>query len=256
MRRTAAQRWAFCTHGKHAQVYNPRVPGSQGTPAFSWPALALALAAVAASVLLGIYGPRIGDRVASPMMPLREVADAVDAIASRMSLEAARRPASAQLPDMADAARVCSDALGVAWDPPDLRDAGYRIVLAGPVPIPGSDAAVALLFEPDGRDESAAPSGADAGAGQPRRITIAPGPSADPSQRRDLVLAIARDSGVYAMFDDFGRAQPIGIGRGVLEESEDGMWAVMIWSDGELLLTAWAPDAATLLRLREGLGAP
>ena len=229
---------------------------------FSWTALTLALVAVAASVALGLYGPRVGDRAMSLLVPLREVADAVDSIARRMSLESARRPADAELPTMQDAARVCKDALSTPWQPPDLRDEGFRIVMAGPVPIPGSSAAVALLYESDARataDQSPAPPEPEVqadGDDSPPRMAIAPGPSAQPSQRRDVVLAVVRDHGVYAIYDEFGRAQPLGIARSVLEESEYGTWAVMVWSDGELLFVAWAPDAALLQRLRSELGAP
>lgn len=246
----------------HSKVYNPRVHGSRKSTRFSWPALFLTLVAVAASVALGLYGPRVGDRAANLLVPLREVADAVDSIAQRMSDESARRPADAELPTLQDAARVCKDALDAPWQPPDLRDKGFRIVMAGPVPIPGSSAGVALLYESDAlvaAESEASPPEAqieDGGDSAPRRMTIAPGPSPEPAQRRDLVLAVARDHGAFAIYDEFGRAQPLGIARSVLEESEYGTWAVMVWSDGELLFVAWAPDAALLQRLRSALGGP
>lgn len=259
-------------------MYNPRVHESRKSTRFSWPALLLALVAVAASVALGLYGPRVGDRALSPLVPLREVADAVDSIAQRMSIESSNRPSDAQLPTMQDAARVCKDALATPWQPPDLRASGFRIVMAGPVPIPGTASGVALLYEPDmsAAHEPAARTDADdadarrdaevvpepsqrppapPGRAQPR-MTIAPGPSAQPAQRRDVVLVVARDHGAFAIYDEYGRAQPLGIARSVLEESEYGTWAVMVWSDGELLFVAWAPDAALLQRLRSELGAP
>ena len=246
----------------HAKVYNPRVHESRQSTRFSWPALFLALVAVAASVALGLYGPRVGDRAMSPLVPLREVADAVDSIAQRMSLESARRPSDAELPTVQDAARVCKDALATPWQPPDLRASGFRVVMAGPVPIPGTASAVALLYESDLSAPAEAPvldtdADADPGAArEPPRMTIAPGPSPQPVQRRDVVLAVARDHGAFAIYDEYGRAQPLGIARSVLEESEYGTWAVMVWSDGELLFVAWAPDAALLQRLRTELGAP
>ncbi len=243
-------------------MYNPRVREPSRTTRLSWPALCLALVAVAASVALGLYGPRVGDRTANALMPLREVADAVDAIAQRMSLESAGRPSGAELPTAQDAARVCKDALSTPWQPPDLRDEGFRIVMAGPVPVPGSSAGVALLYESEARapsDPATAPADApadDEARANPPRMAIAPGPSPQPAPRRDVVLVAARDQGTFAIYDEFGRAQPLGIGRSVLEESEYGNWAVMVWSDGELLFTAWAPDVALLQRLRIGLGAP
>lgn len=244
-----------------AKVYNPRVRQPRNSTRFSWPALILALVAVAASVALGLYGPRVGDRTQNPLMPLREVADAVDSIAQRMSIESARRPSDAELPTIQDAARVCKDTLSSPWQPPDLRDAGFRIVMAGPVPVPGSTAAVALLYESDSATPSeASPDGGNSDAqgdsGQAPRMSIAPGPSPQPAQRRDVVMVVARDHGVFAIYDEFGRAQPLGIARSVLEESEDGAWAVMVWSDGELLFVAWASEAARLERLRSELGAP
>lgn len=260
----------------HVKVYNPPVHESRKSTRFSWPALLLALVAVAASVALGLYGPRVGDRAMSPLVPLREVADAVDSIAQRMGIESAHRPSDAELPTLQDAARVCKDALETPWKPPDLRTSGFRIVMAGPVPIPGAASGVALLYEADSSvaPEPAARSPDDADAyadersgqrplqppvppsrAQPR-MTIAPGPSAQPAQRRDVVLAVARDHGAFAIYDEYGRAQPLGIARSVLEESEYGTWAVMVWSDGELLFVAWAPDAALLQRLRSELGAP
>ena len=246
----------------HGKVYNPRVHESRKSTRLSWPALFLALVAVAASVALGLYGPRVGDRTANLLVPLREVADAVDSIAQRMSFESAHRPADAQLPTQQDAARVCKDALSTPWQPPDLRDEGFRIVMAGPVPIPGSPAGVALLYESDARvaaetpAETEDPHARDGSDPHPPRMTIAPGPSAQPAQRRDVVLAVAHDHGAFAIYDEYGRAQPLGIARSVLEESEYGTWAVMVWSDGELLFVAWAPDAALLQRLRSELGAP
>lgn len=262
----------------HAKVYNPRVHESRTSTRFSWPALFLALVAVAASVALGLYGPRVGDRALSPLVPLREVADAVDSIAQRMSIESAHRPSDAELPTMQDAARVCKDALATPWQPPDLRTSGFRVVMAGPVPIPGTASGVALLYEAESAAASepaaqAADEAADAqhdaaGGSEPSQqlpappgrtkplMTIAPGPSAQPAQRRDVVLAVARDHGAFAIYDEYGRAQPLGIARSVLEESEYGTWAVMVWSDGELLFVAWAPDAALLQRLRSELGAP
>jgi hypothetical protein len=273
----------------HMEVYNPHVHGLGNSPRLSWPALVLALVAVAASVALGLYGPRVGDRALSPLVPLREVADATDAIAQRMSRESANRPSGAELPTMQDAARVCKDALATPWQPPDLRSAGFRIVMAGPVPIPGSASAVALLYEADaaqathstpGTSASAtAPDAAlrdgDSGEGAasapnqpvtdspaaraqrvPPRLTIAPGPSPQPTPRRDVVIVAARDHGAFAIYDEYGRAQPLGTARSVLEESEWGMWGVMVWSDGELLFVAWAPDVALLDRLRTDLGAP
>jgi hypothetical protein len=231
------------------KVYNPHVHGMGNSPRLSWPALFLALVAVAASVALGLYGPRVGDRALSPLIPLREVADATDAIAQRMSRESAGRPSGAELPTMQDAARVCKDALATPWQPPDLRSVGYRIVMAGPVPIPGSASAVALLYEPEG-----APATPEQRT--PPRMTIAPGPSPQPMQRRDVVLVVARDHGTFAIYDEYGRAQPLGTARSVLEESEWGTWAVMVWSDGELLFVAWASDVALLDRLRSELGAP
>ena len=243
-------------------MYNPHVHESARSTRFSWPALLLALAAVAASVAIGLYGPRVGDRTVNALVPLRDVADAVDSIAQRMSLDSSRRPPDAELPTMQDAARVCKDALSTPWQPPDLRDGGFRVVMAGPVPIPGSSAGVALLYESDARaaaDDSPAPEEPqlDDGSGpRPPRVTIAPGPSPQPAQRRDIVLVAARDHGAFAIYDEFGRAQPLGIARSVLEESEWGTWAVMVWSDGELLFVAWAPDAALLQRLRSELGAP
>jgi hypothetical protein len=249
-------------HEHLLKVYNPRVPNPRASTRISWPALCLALTAVAASVALGLYGPRVGDRTSSPLVPLREVADAVDSIAQRMSVEASRRPADAQLPTMQDAARVCKDALSAPLQPPDLRDLGLRIVMAGPVPIPGSTAGVALLYESDESDAPidaaprAQPEETSGNGSVPPRMSIAPGPSAQPAQRRDVVLAVARDHGAFAIYDEYGRAQPLGIARSVLEESEYGTWAVMVWSDGELLFVAWAPDAALLQRLRSELGAP
>lgn len=243
-------------------MYNPHVHGSTASTRFSWPALVLALVAVAASVALGLYGPRVGDRSSSPLIPLREVADTVDSIAQRMGFESAHRPADAELPTMEDAARVCKDALATPWQPPDLRERGFRVVMAGPVPIPGSAAGVALLYESeargaqDEREQAAPPLGAQDKGEAPPRMSIAPGPSAQPGQRRDIVLAVAHDSGTFSMYDEFGRAQPLGAGRTILEESEYGTWAVMVWSDGELLFVAWAPDAALLRRLRAELGAP
>jgi hypothetical protein len=230
-------------------VYNPHVHETANSSRLSWPALFLALVAVAASVALGLYGPRVGDRALSPLVPLREVADSTDAIAQRMSRESASRPAGAELPTMQDAARVCKDALATPWQPPDLRSAGYRIVMAGPVPIPGSASAVALLYESEGAQ---APPEQRA----PPRMAIAPGPSPEPAQRRDVVLVVARDNGAFAIYDEYGRAQPLGAARSVLEESEWGTWAVLVWADGELLFVAWAPDAALLDRLRSDLGAP
>lgn len=254
----------------HWKVYNPHVPGPTHSARLSWPALILALVAVAASVALGLWGPRIGDRVASSLVPLREVADAVDAIASRMSVESARRPSDAELPTAGDAARVCADALSTPWQPPDMRSAGFRIVMAGPVPIPGTSTAVALLYEAEspaagaasGTSAAAAAHGTNvAGAAgdpdpAPPKLLVAPGPSAEPARRRDVVLVTARDHGAFAIYDEYGRAQPLGVARSVLEESDDGTWAVMVWSDGELLFVAWAPDAALLQRLRSELGAP
>jgi hypothetical protein len=243
-------------------VYNPRVHESRSSRRLSWPALILALVAVGASVALGLYGPRVGDRTANALVPLREVADAVDSIAQRMSLESARRPSGAELPTMQDAARVCKDALSTPWQPPDLRSEGFRIVMAGPVPISGSSGGVALLYESDARSaesEAAGQAGPDArddADHEAPRMTIAPGPSPEPAQRREVVLAVARDHGAFAIYDEYGRAQPLGIARSVLEESEWGHWAVMVWSDGELLFVAWAPDAALLQRLRSELGAP
>jgi hypothetical protein len=134
--------------------------------------------------------------------------------------------------------------------------------MAGPVPIPGSTAGVALLYESDESDAPidaaprAQPEETSGNGSVPPRMSIAPGPSAQPAQRRDVVLAVARDHGAFAIYDEYGRAQPLGIARSVLEESEYGTWAVMVWSDGELLFVAWAPDAALLQRLRSELGAP
>jgi hypothetical protein len=241
-------------------VYNPHVPESTQSARLSWPALVLALVAVGASVALGLWGPRIGDRVASALVPLREVADAVDSIAARMSLESSRRPADADLPTAQDVARMCADALSTPWQPPDMRAAGFRIVMAGPVPIPGTAAAVALMYEADAQQAGDGADRATSGAGRDPdaapRMAIAPGPSPPPARRRDVALVVARDHGAFAIYDEFGRAQPLGIARSVLEESDDGTWAVMVWSDGELLFVAWAPDAALLQRLRSDLGAP
>jgi len=242
----------------HLKVYNPHVHGMGNSSRLSWPALFLALVAVAASIALGLYGPRVGDRALSPLVPLRDVADATDAIAQRMSRESANRPSGAELPTMQDAARVCKDALSTPWQPPDLRAAGFRIVMAGPVPIPGSASAVALLYEADAvpATDPAPIAPASATNSDPPRMTIAPGPSAQPAPRRDVVLVAARDHGAFAIYDEYGRAQPLGTARSVLEESEWGTWAVMVWSDGELLFVAWAPDIALLDRLRGDLGAP
>ncbi len=192
-----------------------------------WP-LAVAMIAVAASVTLGVFGPRLVDvRSHDALRPLGDLALSVREVEERMSLEARDRPAEAPGPTDAELASLVRESLGVDWTPPPLTDDGCVPILAGPVPLSKDGRGVVILFECAGGDGG-----------------------------RHLVIAALPDDGTNGVFDEFGRARAFDASESILEPDvstdPDGP-STLAWTDGALLIIGRAPDRERLERLRAHL---
>ncbi len=192
----------------------------------------MALVVVGASVLIGVFGPRLQERNPSQLTPLADVADAARQIQFAMQFDAIHRPAGAHVPTRAQIADLIESSLKSAWRPPDLAPLGFVAILAGPATLPGSDASIAILYEREGD-------------------TI--------ESSRFLALFVTLDHGRYASFDEFGRIEPLRTNRSIIERddpTDPDSSATMVFSDGDLLFTARADDQSALESLVDELGAP
>lgn len=193
-------------------------------------ALVATLAMVAASVFVGVFGPRLTERSQSALVPLGDVAQQAREIQARMQFEALHRPSGSQNPSRDMIAALCEHARLGGWRPPDLAADGYLLVAAQPVSLVEDEPTVALLYELT--DE-----GAD----------------------RFLTLLVSADHAQFASFDEFGRIEPFAVGRAIIEPDDvtDPLSsATLVWSDGTLLMLARAASEASLESLRAALGAP
>ncbi len=194
-----------------------------------WPLVA-ALLLIAASVVIGVFGPRLGDgRAADALQPIGDLAVASRDVQERMQLEALERPEAAPGPTSADLAALATESLGVDWTAPDLATLGGVPILAGPVPLAPDGRGVAILYEFEDR-----------------------GPS------RFVTLVALPDAGRYAIFDEFGRARVLDPAQAILEsdrhEDADGP-STLVWSDGTMLFIARSDERMTLVAVREAFGA-
>lgn len=193
--------------------------------------MSAALVLVAASVVVGVWGPRLGEsRAIDSLIPLGDIALVARRAQRHLELEALHRPSDAALPTSDKLAQVVRENLKVEWTPPDLTDIGYIPVVAMPVPILEGSDAVAILYETEG----------------------------EPSDRFLALFAIP-DSGEFALFDDFGRARVMEPPQVVLEEDDAAAPqgpATLAWTDGTLLFMARADARETLESAHAALGAP
>lgn len=185
---------------------------------------------VAASVVIGVFGPRLSERSQSALVPLGDVAQQARDIQTRMQFDAVHRPIGSPNPSREMLAALCAHALLGAWRPPDLSAEGYLLVAAQPTSLIADEPSVALLYELT-----------DEGADQ------------------FLTLLATADHAQFASFDEYGRIEPLAVGRAIVEPDDvtDPLSsATLVWSDGTLLILARAASEASLESLRAALGAP
>ncbi len=192
--------------------------------------LTIALAIVAGSVLIGVFGMRLQERDYGSLLPLADMADSARQIQLRMQLEAIHRPTESPTPTRGELADLVSSTIKSEWRPPDLSAKGFVPILAGKAILFGDQVGITILYERAGE-------------------------SAD----RFLALFVTSDHGQFASFDEFGRIEPFSTNRSIIErddETDPDSSATLVFSDGDLLFLARADDVATLDEIRGDLGAP
>lgn len=193
-------------------------------------ALLATLAMVAASVVVGVFGPRLSERAQGPLVPLGDLVAQARDVQARLQFETLHRPTTSANPTREVLAELCERALLGAWRPPDLAADGFVLVCAQATELEQSHAAVALLYERAGETPD-----------------------------RFLALFATADHTQFASFDEFGRIEPFAVGRTIVE-SDDATnplsSASIAWSDGTLFLLARVDTTESLDSLRTALGAP
>ena len=185
---------------------------------------------VAASVVVGIFGPRLSERAQSALVPLGDLAQQARQIEARLQFEALHRPSGSANPTREMLAELCENARLGSWRPPDLSLDGYLLIAAQPTSLSADEPTLALLYE-----------------------------NTSESADRFLALFATADHAQFASFDEFGRIEPFAVGRTIVEPDDatnPRSSATLVWSDGTLVVLARAESGDSLKSLRTALGAP
>ncbi len=193
-------------------------------------ALIAAFGLVTASVVVGVFGPRLTERAQSDLIPLGDVVSVAREMAARLQFDALHRPLASANPTHEQVAALCNGAHLGSWRPRDLSSFGFALIEAQQVSLIDGTEAVAIVYEGTG-------------------------------ERTDRFLTVfaAEDHGQFASFDEFGRIEPFAVGRSIVETDELTLArsnATLVWSDGALLTLTLHDDASDLEALRDALGAP